>query len=563
MGGGDASFGGGKRGAVPTHEASARVGSVLVALVRNGPDGTGVRELANELRSSRSAVHRILQVLSELGVAHASGDGRYEPGAQLLAWSGFLAERHPILRFGHQILTDLTRQTQETALLITYRTGDLLGMTIASCEYPKPVRYTIMVGTPTPLFVGSAGRAIVAHLPEDGVGPDGPPGRPNPAHLEASPAAPLDATRRLGYAVTVGERIPEAAGVASPFFRSGVVAGAINVTVPQYRVDEPQLRAYGEVVRAAAARLSEVLASHDQEATDDDEADDDAADTHTTSGLDAHRADGGLDGAEPAEGRAVSRVIGILDALARHPARGRSTPQLAVTAGVKAATVHRMLDVLAQLGLAYSAAPDRWEAGPQLLILPALLGQDGIIARIKTEILSRLVAASDETACVFAYDETQADGVFEAVYECSKPIRYAMPVGARAPLYAGAAGKAILAHCDGEALAAQQLERVTDATIVDPDDLRRDLAATVERGYAVSLGERIPEAAGVAAAYFHGGQVAGAVTVSIPRYRFDPDLVPDLGRLVTVAAAELTLLLSTTAASGPVPADGPPSEHHQ
>lgn len=534
--------------AAPATGTSARVAAVLEALVRTSEAGTGARELGASLLISRSSVQRILQVMADLRVARVGRSGRYEPGARLLAWAGFLDTRHPVLQLGSEILTRLAGQAEESALLVSYAWPDHSGVTVAMRESARPIRYKVEVGSPTPLQVGSAGKAILAHLPAGwGRGGDQPPltaaTMPGTAELQAQ----LVEVRRLGYAVTVGERTPEAAGAASAYFRDGAVAGAVNLTVPRHRVDEAQLHAHGAQVQAAAALLTEqlqVLDAHSSVGAPPAT----ALDTELAASADLYdswiKASSGF--GQAVDGRAVARAIGVLDALARCPIGGASSEQLAASLGTSAMTVGRVLQEFARRRLARRLHTGRWEAGQQLLALPGIVGTDPTITRLSRDILAELVSVSGETVCVVRYDSSDGSAVFEAVHESPKPFRHAPPAGSRAPLHAGAAGKAILAYLHPSVVQAQELVRFTDATTVDRASLDRELALTRQRGYAVSGGEHIPEAVGVAAVIFRDREVAGSLDITIPNHRCSPELLPALGAHVAAAAREVTRLLSRT-----------------
>jgi len=531
----------------PATGTSARVAAVLDALVRTGEAGTGARELEASLLISRSSVQRILQVMTDLRVARVGRSGRYEPGARLLAWAGLLDEHHPVLRLGNEVLAGLAGQAEETALLVSYAWPDHSGVTVATCESARPVRYKVEVGSPTPLHAGSAGKAILAHLPAGWGGPDQPRATTATAPAAADLPAQLAEVRRLGYAVTVGERIPEAAGAASAFFRGGAVAGAVNLTVPRHRVDAARLHAHGAQVRAAAALLTEqlqVLDAHGAAGAPPAT----APETELAASADLYdswtTASSGL--GQAVDGRAVARAIGGLDALSRCPTGGVSTEQFAVSLGTSALTMGRVLQEFARRRLALRLPTGRWEAGQQLLVLPGIVGTAPTITRLSRDIVNELVGVSGETVCVVRYDSSVSSAVFEAVHESPKPFRHAPPAGSSAPLHAGAAGKAILAHLPAAVVQAQELVRFTDATTADRESLDRELAATRRRGYAVSRGERIPEAVGVAAAFFRDREVAGSLDITIPNHRCPPALLPGLGAHVAAAAREVTRLLSRT-----------------
>ena len=81
------------------------------------------------------------------------------------------------------------------------------------------------------------------------------------------------------------------------------------------------------------------------------------------------------------------------------------------------------------------------------------------------------------------------------------PLLHTAGVGSRIPLHVGASGKVILAFTDDEQrerlLGCLTYESITSATISDRQQLAEELALVRERGWATSIGERIPGAAGV------------------------------------------------------------------
>lgn len=89
--------------------------------------------------------------------------------------------------------------------------------------------------------------------------------------------------------------------------------------------------------------------------------------------------------------------------------------------------------------------------------------------------------------------------------ETSQPIRLSYERGHLLPLHAGAPSKVLLAFDDENDAVVKslgKLERFTDSTITDPDELRAELAVIREQGYAVSNGERDAGVRGIAAPIF-------------------------------------------------------------
>jgi IclR family transcriptional regulator, acetate operon repressor len=106
--------------------------------------------------------------------------------------------------------------------------------------------------------------------------------------------------------------------------------------------------------------------------------------------------------------------------------------------------------------------------------------------------------------------------------------RMAVPsrIGGCMPAHSTGLGKAMLAHSGrpviSEVLAAG-LPRRTPYTITSPNVLFSDLEVTARRGYAVDREESGLGIACAAAAIVCGGEVRGALSVTGPTYRIDPE----------------------------------------
>jgi len=114
--------------------------------------------------------------------------------------------------------------------------------------------------------------------------------------------------------------------------------------------------------------------------------------------------------------------------------------------------------------------------------------------------------------------------------ESPHSVRIVQRIGRRLPLYAGSAGKAMLAFLSPArqeaVLQGSTLEPLTPKTIVDPAALRRELKKIRERGCAVSYGEWVIDAAGVSAPILNqDGEVIAAVVISGPTARFSKEKV--------------------------------------
>lgn len=113
-----------------------------------------------------------------------------------------------------------------------------------------------------------------------------------------------------------------------------------------------------------------------------------------------------------------------------------------------------------------------------------------------------------------------ADIVYLAKRESRHPLRLFSAVGRRLPAHATALGKCVLAWQD-EPLATLPpvLSRLTPHTIVDHDELLRDLETVRARGYAIDDEENTPGIRCIAVPIRRRGGVSDAISCSVPLVR--------------------------------------------
>lgn len=127
-------------------------------------------------------------------------------------------------------------------------------------------------------------------------------------------------------------------------------------------------------------------------------------------------------------------------------------------------------------------------------------------------------------------------------------VRYVAPLGKRLPLWAGAAGKAMLAWLEesereeviGQLRKSGELVFASGKP-VDIDKMLEELAEVRREGFAVSSGERVAAATAVAASILdYNHQVMGAICVTGPLPRFTWEIAVRCGPLVTQAATKIS-----------------------
>ena len=197
--------------------------------------------------------------------------------------------------------------------------------------------------------------------------------------------------------------------------------------------------------------------------------------------------------------------------------------------GLPTTTVFRQVSTLAERGyLEQDPVRKSYRPGSRLLMLSsAILGQSDLrrTARPELERLSDTVQETINLGMLLEHDIFYLDKV-----ETHRSIVCNTQVGSRAPAYATSAGKAMLAckseeyvedYCQWMAGAAKPL---TNSTITDPEQLRRELAFAKLHGYAIDNGEIEEGLICVAAPICDmNHRAVGAVSVSGPDYRMQAD----------------------------------------
>lgn len=111
-------------------------------------------------------------------------------------------------------------------------------------------------------------------------------------------------------------------------------------------------------------------------------------------------------------------------------------------------------------------------------------------------------------------------GVYIHTVDSTKPVRLVVKVGGRSPLYAGSAPKLLLAYMKEsereEYFKDLKLEKLTQNTIINIDELRKEIKKIKVEGFSVSHGEHYAETVGFSYPIFdYSKKVVAALGISI------------------------------------------------
>ncbi|MDI3406534.1 IclR family transcriptional regulator [Streptomyces cavernicola] len=252
------------------------------------------------------------------------------------------------------------------------------------------------------------------------------------------------------------------------------------------------------------------------------------------------------DGERPSRGSAsavqsVDRAVSVMEILARHGEAAVS--EIADELEVHRSTAFRLLGVLENRGLV-SQTSDRgkYYLGAGVLRLAGAAAVRLDISQEGAPVCRELADELGETVNIAVLDDDSAVNIMQA--RGSAAVTAQNWLGRRTPLHATSSGKVLMAHLPQalrEGLLARSLPRFTEHTVTGTVQLRAELDAVVEQGYARALEElEIGLTAVAAPVRAHDGKVIGALSVSGPVYRLTEDRLGELAKRTVVVAGDLS-----------------------
>jgi len=221
----------------------------------------GVREAARLIHSSPSTTGRLLTALKNAGILNQDQITRsYSLGGKVLSWAGEYSAGLDVRHKALPAMEKLHHNAQETISL--YVLEDDVRVCVERLESTHSVRIVARIGRRLPLYAGSAGKLFLAFLDADRRDEilDRTTWEPltektitNRQQLEAE----LEHIKRQGYAVSHGEWLSEASGVAAPIFgQDGDVIACLVISGPTQRFSGEKISQYIPEVTSVAADVS-------------------------------------------------------------------------------------------------------------------------------------------------------------------------------------------------------------------------------------------------------------------------------------------------------------------
>ncbi|MEF2965761.1 IclR family transcriptional regulator [Paenibacillus sp. M1] len=224
--------------------------------------------------------------------------------------------------------------------------------------------------------------------------------------------------------------------------------------------------------------------------------------------------------------------------------------EMARLSGIPKTSVHRMIGSLEEMGFLTKDKDGKYELGLVFLQFGNLVAERLDIRHIALPVMEKLRDEIAEAVHLVLRDGNES--IYIEKLDTDHPVRLFTKIGKKAPLYAGASSRIILAFLPEEEREAYmneaELKPFASGTITDKGRLAEMLNKSKATGYSFSVSELENYTAELSAPIFdHTGQILGALSVAGLEIQFGEErvaaLVPELQR----AANEISQKLGCTA----------------
>ncbi|MEJ1975751.1 MAG: IclR family transcriptional regulator [Acetobacteraceae bacterium] len=218
-------------------EAVERALSILAAFIDNRPALT-LAEIAERTGLYPSTILRLAGSLARFGYLHRGSDGSFRLGPTPMQLGALYRESFRLTDYVRPVLALLVERTEQTAAF--YIRDGARRICLYRHHTRRMIRHHIDEGTELPLHLGASAHVLMAFT-------DGDKDR-------------YATVRRLGYAISLGERDPETAAIAAPVFGAdGRLVGALSVTGLASRFQAGDTQPMVEAVVELAQKLTQEL----------------------------------------------------------------------------------------------------------------------------------------------------------------------------------------------------------------------------------------------------------------------------------------------------------------
>lgn len=239
----------------------------------------------------------------------------------------------------------------------------------------------------------------------------------------------------------------------------------------------------------------------------------------------------------------VARVALLLRVLAEAEGEA-SLSDIAQRMKLPASTTHRLLNLLQEQGFVERGQGSRtYRAGLEFLRVGGLVTSRAQLTDVARGFMQAVVDACDETCMLSVYMPRTHSAMIAKVIYGSHPLRYEATLYQPGSLVWGATGLGILAFLPQdvvEDIVAHEGRSPAGGKGVKPAQLRRELTAIRQQGYAHTRGQKIAGAVGISAPVFNSTGVVAALCITLPDARFQAGMETRFARILKAQATRFS-----------------------
>lgn len=239
--------------------------------------------------------------------------------------------------------------------------------------------------------------------------------------------------------------------------------------------------------------------------------------------------------------KTVVKSMDILNLFLTHPKLNFN--EIVQFSGMPKTSVYRMVMSLEEMGLLDKDEDGKYSLGLLFLQFGHLVAERLDIRQIALPVMKKLHDNVGESVNLVIQDGREA--IYIEKLDTKQHVKHYTAIGQRAPLYAGACSRIILAflpHNEREQYLDQiELKPITSRTIVDKEELRLILEESQKKGYAVSHSELENHISAVAAPIFnYKGSIIASISIAGLGWNYQKEMLPSMIEKVKSAAIEIS-----------------------
>jgi len=224
----------------------------------------GVMDLSQSLRIPKATVSRLAGELVRGGFLEQDAQTKkFRLGLKLFYFGSIVLQQMKIADLALPVMYRIRDQIGESVHLNIIQDNERMCMQYLDCSHD--LRPVVHVGQRSPLYAGASAKALLAFMEDAEI--DRVIAQTGLARITGATICDprklkeeLAKIRGLGYAFSIGERIPGLASISAPVWNySGRVVASLSVALPEIRLNKNQLESYICLIKEGSSSLSRQL----------------------------------------------------------------------------------------------------------------------------------------------------------------------------------------------------------------------------------------------------------------------------------------------------------------